>query len=76
MVQQLEDTIKFDCDFSYYESNINQAKPSREQFKKEEIKLLEDSVKSRKEAWDKEVASVKARNKWNKDLRDSLLKMK
>jgi hypothetical protein len=76
MVQQLEDTIKFDCDFSYYENNINQAKPSLEDFKKDGIKLLEDLVKSRKKSWDEEVSRVKGRNKWNKDLRDSLLKAK
>lgn len=78
MIEQLRDSIDFDCGGSYYEEEITKYShmlenmPSIEEIKREKCEDFERDLAYYKEAWDKEVERVNAGNKWIDDLYKSL----
>ena len=70
-IQQLEDSMKWDCDVKYYTEQIIKRK-SVEKYKKERIERLKENIKYYTEKNQEEIDRVKERNLWVKQLRDSL----
>ncbi|WP_025909304.1 hypothetical protein [Priestia flexa] len=70
-VKQLEDSIEFDCDLSFYEC-IPVKKNNPVDYLNAMIERAEENAKYHETAWNKEVEGVKQRNKWVKELRESL----
>jgi len=71
MRDQIEESIKFDCDLDYYEKH----KPvllTGKQWKDQEISLLEESLEYHTEEYAKELKRVSDSNLWLQQLRDSL----
>lgn len=71
MVKQIEDSIPWDCDQSYYRDNVPVLLPA-EDWRQQQIKSLSKSIAQHERGHAEEVARVKGRNAWIKALRDSL----
>ena len=69
-LKQLADSIYYDCDTSYYEREI--IKDSKEEWFNKKIQKTLDNIKYCAEEYKKEIQRVNSRNKWLKELRDSL----
>ena len=73
MESQILSSIDFDYRGDYYKENpIDQLSP--EDWKKEQIRHISDSIDYYTKAYAEEVARTKGRNKWLKELFDSLPK--
>jgi len=73
MKKQIDDSIDFDCDISYYENKKNKInKLNGEQWKEEQLKLLNSNLKYHTEEYKKEVERAKNNTKWIVQLRKSL----
>lgn len=71
MRTQLTDSIKFDCDTSYYTSQSVQLMTGK-QWKEAELAKINSSIKYATESFDKENATVARNNAWVKALKESL----
>lgn len=69
MVQQLTESIKFDCSTTYLDIP---PKRSWQDFKAQRIAEAEKSLKRSHEGWAEELERTESRNKWVRDLRLSL----
>jgi hypothetical protein len=73
MREQIEESIRFDCDSDYHSKCLlDQKLLSGKEWLSSEKKRLRDSIKYHKEEHKKEVKRVNERNKWVKKLRESL----
>lgn len=70
MLRQLGDSLVHDCDTSYYDRPIVQK--SGEEWRSEQIEKAKWSIGYHKESHNKELKRVEERNRWLKQLRDSL----
>ncbi len=72
MIQQLEDTIKFDCDnmFEYYIKPTEKQTP--EYWWKAKINECRKNIKYHEKEYQKEKERTESRSKWIKQLRESL----
>jgi hypothetical protein len=71
MQQQIKESIKFDCDITYYEKN-SPILMTGEQWKKMRIEILTDDIKYHTRLYTEEVQKTQERNCWIKQLRESL----
>lgn len=70
LVEQLEESIRHDCNSDYY-SKL-QEYPKYEEWEKEYISDLEWSINYYEEAYKKNLKNVEDRNKWVKQLKEAL----
>ena len=68
MIQQLQESIDFDCSYSI--STLNDI--TVEEYKELKLKELNWNIKYHQEEWDKEVEYNKKQNLWIKQLLKSL----
>jgi hypothetical protein len=73
MIQQITDSIKYDDMRQYYEENMPVLQTGK-QWLKSKIAQTKDSIKYHEKNIQKETELTAFRNKWIKDLRDSLEK--
>lgn len=73
MIKQINETIEWDCDTSWYEENQPQLMTGA-QWKEEKIKKLERDLAYHTKENQEEISRTESRNKWIKELRDSLRK--
>jgi hypothetical protein len=71
MVQQLSDSIRWDCDTGYYE-RLNIVKLTGKQWKEGKIKEAEARIKGYKENREDEIKRAKDSNEWLQQLYKSL----
>lgn len=71
MIQQIEDSIKFDCDIEYDRKNIPERKTTSEWLEDNKDRATRDIEYYDKEQ-EEEIARVQSRNEWVKQLRNSL----
>lgn len=77
MVKQLEETIRFDCDHSYYEKSITDLEESLKTInvvllREELIRAKENQIVLCRKSYEEEVESVERHNKWYKEFINSL----
>lgn len=70
MVDQLNESIRFDC--SYYQDKQPPVQQSFENWKEMMLGIYEDDVQRSKEGWEKEQERVSSRNQWISELKESL----
>jgi hypothetical protein len=71
MIKQIRESIKFDDMQEYYKNNPI-IKLSFEQWKYNKIEKIKKDIEYHMKEWQKETKRVAERNKWIKDLRNSL----
>lgn len=71
LVQQLESSIKWDCDLTYYE---DQKTPSFSEWKTLKLESLSSSVNYAVKGLSEEIKRVRSRNEWVRQLKKSLEK--
>lgn len=71
MIQQLNDSIKHDCDVEYYQ-NIKSVQLTGSQWKKNKLKRIKDDIKYYTEELNKEIQRCKEANDWIDQLFHSL----
>lgn len=71
MIKQIEDSIEFDCDTSYYK-NTKVEKMSGEVWRANNLARIAKSIEYHTRELEKETASVAKRNQWVTDLKSSL----
>lgn len=75
MIEQLEESLNYDCDTSYHYAEIEQLKNTTFEQYKNELKIsMERDIKYHTEQIEKEKANVEKTNKWLTDLFNSLKK--
>lgn len=75
MTQQINDSIKFDCNIEYYERELKNLKLlSGKDWLKKRIKIVEEDIIYFTKEYEKELKNFNGKNLWVKQLRDSLLK--
>ncbi len=67
MIDQLKDSIRYDCSFDYFDDKLPEI-PSVKKWKKDKIAELKESIKYDKEEYNKEIKRCKKANKWIEDL--------
>lgn len=77
MIEQIRDTIKLDCDYSFYSRSIDRLKKSKENFnvsehRKKTKKEIETAILDHQQRLADEVEACKKTNKWYYDFIDSL----
>lgn len=72
MIDQIVDSMKFDCSTSYYTRYQPQRLTGADWLKKK-LDAATDNCKYHQDAYHKEVARVESRNQWVKELKESLL---
>ena len=73
MMNQINESKRFDCDSKYYEEKINEYKGTLfDDWLVNQIKEKKDAVEYHNKEIDKEIESYKKRNLWIKQLRESL----
>lgn len=70
LVSQLEDSIKFDCDVSFYEKSVEL--PPFEDWESDYIKGMEKDIRRHKVAYREEVERTNSRNQWVEVLKKAL----
>jgi hypothetical protein len=73
MIDQIKQSIEFDCDLSYYQ-DLNIEKLSGEDYKKERMEILNNSLAYHQKEHKKEVEMARTNTLWVQQLRDSLKK--
>jgi len=74
MIQQLTDSIKWDCDLKYYEKNLKEIKPmSGLEWRALEIKDAKYNVEYHTKKYAEDVDRVNSRNIWVSRLKQSLV---
>jgi hypothetical protein len=71
MIELLEESIHFDCDESYYLEHVP-IKKSLEDFKKERIESIKDSIKYHTKNWEDELERSHKNTEWAQALKKSL----
>ena len=71
MTKQIAESIEFDCGTSYYTKNAPVLKTGAE-WRQAKLDEAQADIKYHTEAHQKEIERTEGRNKWIKDLRDSL----
>jgi gas vesicle protein len=73
MINQIEESIDFDCDTSFWQERKNKISNLKlEQYKRNVLNDINESLISNKEYYDEEVQRVKERNQWKQQLVDSV----
>lgn len=73
MINQIEESIDFDCDTSFWQERKNKISNLKlEQYKRNVLNDINESLISNKEYYDKEVQRVKERNQWKQQLIESI----
>jgi len=70
-IEQIKTSIDWDCNISYFE-NMEVKKLTAEEWLKNQINKYEEDIKYHTKKYKEEVKRVEERNKWIKDLRESL----
>lgn len=71
MRKQIEDSIPFDCDTSYYERNLPQ-RISPDKWRTEQISNIRQRIAYHEKGYAEEVARTNSRNEWIRLLRESM----
>ena len=71
MLEQISSSTDFDCDTSYYTKNAPALKTGAD-WRQAKLDEAQADIKYHTEAHQKEIERTESRNKWIKDLRDSL----
>lgn len=69
-IDQLEQSIKFDCNVSYYLNPVHRESP--EEYLESMIKSCKKDIIYHTKEYQAEIKRIKERNKWVNDLKDSL----
>lgn len=73
MIKQLEESINFDCETSFWEEQKNKIlNLNVEIYKQDTINNIEESLLSSKRYYKEEVERVKSRNQWKQQLIESI----
>ena len=73
MINQIEESIDFDCDTSFWQERKNKISNLKlEQYKRNVLNDINESLISNKEYYDEEVQRVKERNQWKQQLIESI----
>lgn len=73
MINQINESIRFDCEGSYYDDLLTRLKPpSAEKWKTRKFKEILRNISYHKEELAKEIERTNGRNKWIECLYDSL----
>ncbi len=72
MREQIEESIKFDCDKSYYREQAEKPRMSGAKWKAERRKSLQHDIEYHEQHNREEIERTNERNKWIADLRGSL----
>ena len=76
MIEQLEDSMKFDCSNGFWEKELEKLKRKTlltgEEWRQEQIKRLEENVERYSKEYEQEVQRTNERNSWNEQLMKSL----
>jgi len=76
MIEQLKDSMKFDCSNGNGEKRLEKLKteklPTGEEWRQEQIKRLEENVERYSKEYEQEVQRTNERNSWNEQLMKSL----
>jgi len=70
-IEQIKKSIEFDCNYSYYEKEEIK-KPISEEWINNKINKCEEDIKYHTKKNEEEIKRIEERNKWIKDLRESL----
>ena len=73
MINQIEESIDFDCDTSFWQERKNKISNLKlEQYKRNVLNDINESLILNKEYYDEEVQRVKERNQWKQQLIESI----
>lgn len=73
MINQIEESIDFDCDTSFWQERKNKISNLKlEQYKRNVLNDINESLISNKKYYDEEVQRVKERNQWKQQLIESI----
>jgi len=73
MIQQLTESMQFDCNYDHYESEINRLnKMTYNDYVTQEKNKYNRNIKYHTEYLEKDLNSIRQRNKWIQDLYNSL----
>lgn len=73
MINQIEESIDFDCNTSFWQERKNKISNLKlEQYKRNVLNDINESLISNKEYYDEEVQRVKERNQWKQQLIESI----
>jgi hypothetical protein len=72
MIEQIAESIKWDCSTSYYEEGLARKQESFEEYYRNEIKSLEKDIKYHEEKYNEDVERTNKANQWIEDLYNSL----
>ena len=72
MIEQIAESIKWDCSTSYYEEGLSREKESFEEYYTDKLKSLEKDIKYHEEKYNEDVERTNKANQWIEDLYNSL----
>lgn len=73
MINQIEESIDFDCNTSFWQERKNKISNLKlEQYKRNVLNDINESLISNKKYYDEEVQRVKERNQWKQQLIESI----
>ena len=72
MIEQIAESIKWDCSTSYQEEGLSREKESFEEHYVAELKSLEDDIKYHEKKYNEDVERTNKANQWIEDLYNSL----
>ncbi len=72
MIDQIEDSIKWDCDIDYHQKQLNKPKQKAEKYKQFNIANLKKDIIMYEKRYKEELERTTNKNIWLKQLRDSL----
>jgi hypothetical protein len=72
MIEQIAESIKWDCSTSYYEEGLSREKESFEEYYTDKLKSLEEDIKYHEEKYNEDVERTNKANQWIEDLYNSL----
>lgn len=71
-INQLKESMDFDCSTKYYEETLTKPKPLASDWKEEMIAHLESNISRYEKSYQEEVERTEQRNNWIKELKDNL----
>jgi hypothetical protein len=72
MIEQIAESIKWDCSTSYQEEGLSREKESFEEHYVAELKSLEDDIKYHEKKYNEDVERTNKANRWIEELYNSL----
>ena len=72
MIEQIAESIKWDCSTSYQEEGLSREKESFEEYYTDKLKSLEKDIKYHEEKYNEDVERTNKANQWIEDLYNSL----